>query len=394
MDALALAIKYEEHIKQLHRFFHTHAELSGREFDTLEKIRSELSELGIPFHEVPDCGIIAVIEYEKPGKTLLLRADMDALPILENPCDLKGEREFSSLNEGVCHACGHDAHTAMLLGAARILKSAGLCGRVILMFERAEETYGGVEGLRAFLESEYPDIDGCFFIHMLADLDSGCLFCADGPMTSGIFDFCYTLTGKGGHGSRPDQANNPIDCFSAIYQGLSALRMRLASPFDTVSMSVGAVHAGDAFNIIPEELTFKGSVRYFSVETAERLRGQIERLVSSQAAFYGCGVKSDPILEPKLPIVNVPAIARLIRQAWASFMPESSIKTAEPWMASESMAHVFDRWPGCIAFLGTSSPEKGCGAPHHNDRFRVDEDVLKYGAALHAAFAERFLTNI
>ena len=271
MNILALAkAEYPETVR-LRRHFHENPELSCREVHTIAFLEAYLKELGIPTVNVPDGGLLGIIDSGKPGKTLLMRADTDALPIAESPENLKERKVCLSHVPGVSHACGHDGHMAMLLTAGRILTAhkEAFAGKVVLCFERGEEESGDIQNLLPYIVKESGlTIDGCYATHVRWDLPAGKVSITPGAVMGGGCSFVIRLKGTFGHGARPDLANNPMDCFAALYQQLNEFRQRKVDPFECLTFSLGFVHSGEKYNVIPEDLTFGGTARFFNYEKA------------------------------------------------------------------------------------------------------------------------------
>jgi amidohydrolase len=390
MDIMALAGRYADDTVEIRRHLHRNPELSGLEFQTLEYIGMKLTEYGIEHIEVERGGILGFIGCGSP--VVLLRADIDALPIRENPCNLRSERTVISQNDGVQHACGHDAHTAMLLTAARTLKEneAGLGGGIILLFERGEEGKGNLRYLLRHIIDNGFGVSAAHAIHVRPDLDAGKMYIPRGPIMAGAAGFRVTLRGRGGHGSRPDLANNPIDCFVAAYNALSALRLRLVSPFEPFSFSVGLLSGGEKGNTIPPELTFGGSARYYSMAVGERFAAEFDRVLKGVAAAYGCEYDSDGILLG-FPTINHDGLADLARASALRHLGADILADREPLMGSESFSVIARLWPSVMAHLGVKNDELGAGAGLHSEYFDLDETSLQTGVAETVAFASEYL---
>ena len=396
MKVLELAEQYEDEIIALRRYFHENPELSNREYNTLAKIAEELRKIGIPFVEVENGGILATLKGMRDnGKTVLLRADIDALPVQETEDNLlPGKRSCMSRVPGVMHACGHDGHTAMLLGAAKILaeKREELEGSVCFCFERGEEATGNVGYIFAYMEKHNIRIDSVYAIHLLATASAGYTVINDTDMMAGAMAFDITIEGCGGHGSRPDQAVNPLDAFWAIYGGMLSLRVQKIDPYQTLTYSIGKVNAGVAGNIIPQTVNFAGSMRTFDPDGAGMaFYDAFRQLIDSTCQAYGCKATYNAFTRPGLAIVNDPELAAFARNTLAAELGQEHVGTGEPWMASDSYSQYLRQWPGVYAFLGVENAEKGVGAAHHNQAFDLDEDVLKLGSAGAAAYAMEYL---
>ena len=393
MTVFELAQKYENYIIEMRRYFHENPELSGKEDNTIKKIGEELSLMGIEYVDLKPGGILAKISGNSDSsRAVLLRADVDALMIDEAEENLRQKKTCVSKVSGVMHACGHDGHTAMLLGAAKILseKKNELNGTVYLCFERGEEGTDDYLDLFRYIDENGIKIDTAFAIHLLSSQPSGKMVINDSAMMAGNMSFYVTLIGEGGHGSRPDEANSPIDCFTAIYQRLQALRLARVSPFETVTYSVGFLKAGSQSNVIPKTLEFSGMIRYLNPETEYVIEKEFKQTLEGIASAYGCGINYKlNLTNPS--VVNYPPHAQIARRAIANEIGEENVITAEPWMASESFAHYLIKWRGVMSFLGIKNEELGTGSPNHSPEFDIDESALKNGSAGAAAYALEFL---
>ena len=394
MDFKKLASEQEQYMIEVRRYLHRHPELSTLEFETLKFIMGELDKIGVPYVEVENGGIIATIEGDKPGKTLLMRADIDALPVTESPENLKGPRDCISENPGVMHACGHDAHTAMLLGAAKILwaSKSEIKGKILLVFERGEEGVGNMVYLMNYIDKNEIQIDGAWAIHMLATLDSGKISLTSGPVMAGGVSFDVVIKGKGGHSSRPDMSNNPLDCFNTIYTALQSICMRNISPYEPLTLSVCLVEGATKSNVIPETIRFSGGARVFDAEkTGMPFYYAVQRVIENICRAYDCDWEYISLRKPSPSVVNDADCCKLAEQAVTKALGAEYIQNEEPWMASEDFGVYIQLWPGLLAFVGIQNPEKGSGAAHHNDQFEMDDDVLVLGATSSVAYAFEFL---
>ena len=396
MKNYEIAKKYEDYIISMRRYFHTHPELSGKEINTIARLSAELTDMGIEHVVIPDGGILATIKGGKPGdKAVLLRADCDALPVQETADNLKpGMRTCISENDGVMHACGHDGHMAMLLGTAKILleRKDEIEGTVYLCFERGEESSGNVKYIFPYIEKNNIHIDTVYGTHLLSTLETGKIGINDGGMMSGAIFFQVKIEGEGGHGSRPDQANNPIDCFVAIYQRMQALRLTKIDPFNTCTYSIGVLQAGNQANVIPQSLVFGGTLRTFDRDgVGMTFYREFKNTVEGICAAYGCKATFLDYDLPGYAVVNDAESAQFARKVIADELGKENVGPAEPWMASESFNQYLRMWPGVFAFLGMKNEEKGVGAAHHNQEFDIDEAVLAKGATAAATYAIEFL---
>ncbi|MDR0998439.1 MAG: amidohydrolase, partial [Treponema sp.] len=340
-------------------------------------------------------GIFASIGDESRGKTVLLRADIDALPIRENPRNLLKEREVISEVEGVQHACGHDAHTAMLLTAGKILKEyeEQIPGRALLMFERGEEGGGNFRQLLYYLEDEKIRVDGGHAIHVRPGVPAGKIVAIPGPIMSAGCGFNVTITGRGGHGSRPDLANSPLDCFTSLYQSLKDIRLKHISPFDNFTFSVGTVSYGNKGNVIPEELNFQGSARTVNEANVERFFDEFDLLLDSITKAHRCSYRTERRFKGT-PALNNPLMAKISQNAIRKYLGEEHlIDSCDPLMGSDSWARTGKLFPPVMIHLGIDNPELGSGADLHTNLFDLDETVLPLGVAATVGFALDFLKS-
>ncbi|MGN0772824.1 MAG: M20 family metallopeptidase [Candidatus Ventricola sp.] len=391
MNTFDMLRPFEQQMIADRRWLHEHPELSGQETQTMGYIVSALEALGLGIHIVPGGGVIGVLGERREGPCVLLRADCDALPVQESPTNLKLPRCCVSKNPGVMHACGHDAHMAMLLGAARALaaQAQDVPGSVLFVFERGEEKGGKgfLEHLLPYIDEHFA-VDACYATHVRWDIPAGKIAVLDGAAMAGAFGFDVTIRGRGGHGSRPDLAVSPIDCFCAIHQQLLALRMRAVEPEKVLTFSLGLVQAGEQANVIPDALRFAGTVRtYDTAASGERFAQEMRRIIDATCASHGCEAEYTHFSKPLYEVRNHPGAALRARQAIAKNLGMRSLTACAPWMASESMSAYLRLWPGVLTFTGVRNEQQGCGANHHTPQFDVDEAALLPGAAAACAFA-------
>lgn len=397
MNIIQEVKKQEDLLIQIRRHFHQFPELSGKEYETLEYIRNFLIQCEIPFVEVENGGILAEIDSGKPGKTVLLRADIDALPIQESNLNEGGKpKACISQKEGIQHACGHDAHTAMLMIAGKILNEhkEDFIGKILLCFERGEENNGNIFYLLQYFEANKVHYDTCFGIHIetVGDDLTGALRIDDGRFMAGMISFAITIKGKGGHGSRPDLSHSPIDCFCAIHQAISQIRMNTIPPFEPLTYSIGMVQSGTKSNIIPDELQFAGTIRYYDRDKAGKpFWDKMLSTMKQVASTHHCEIIVDEFSIPGYPVVNHPECAALARVAISKLFED--IVTEEPRLGTESFSFYQLYAPGVYVNLGTTNKEKGITALTHMATQEVDEDVLYKGVASHIAYSLEFLNN-
>ncbi len=381
-DILEAVKKEEAYILEWYKDLHENPEVGGKEERTVKVVMAELERLGIPCEHRPNGGIIGWINKGKAGRKVALRADMDALPMAEDPANLVCARKVVSKTDKAMHACGHDGHTSMLLAAAKVLSEHKdeVPGQVVLLFEQGEEMGYGGKGIARMVIEEKPDT--IWGIHLYNALPSGKISVDPGPrMAAGVF-FEVEIKGKGGHGSRPDLSRNPLDCFIDVYSNMNAMKMTALDPFIATTFSVGKVNMGTAPNIIPETITFAGSFRVTDLGESKKAAARSREILDHACALHNCTYEVKSGLNPSGMVVwNHPGYAALAKESVSKVLGPEVIQTATPWMASESMAMYLKYAPGVFAFVGINNPEKGTGAAHHNPHFEVDEDVLVMGAA-------------
>ena len=381
---LTRAEELQERLVSWRRTVHRYAEPGGEEHQTAALVEAEAARLGLPVIDGGQTSRIAVLDTGKPGKTVLLRADMDALPVTENPENLRGPRCVLSENPGFSHACGHDAHTAMLLGAMELLSEMreALTGKILFCFESDEENGSGWPKLVPVLENF--GIDRCFAIHVLSSLEAGRFSIQPGGRMSGMVAVDAEFVGKGGHGSRPDLSVNPVFAAAAALSNLAVAAANRIDPGETLTLGITAIQGGSAFNVIPDRARVLGTMRYFKREIGQIALDMQKSVFDHTAAMYGCTVEYAPRNRVYLePVVNDPECAALARKN----LPEEWLADCDPWYASKTFSVCMNRWPGALAFLGIKNEALGSGAEHHNERFDLDEAVLWRGTACYAGFA-------
>ena len=381
---LELGRKFEGDVIRWRRELHRFPEPGGQEFRAAALVQGEAQAMGLQVLTVGETGRIAILDTGKPGKTVLLRADLDALPVPEHPENLRGARVVTSENPGFSHACGHDAHTAMLLGAMEILTELKdtLCGRVIFCFESDEENGSGWPVLLPVLEGL--NIDTCFAIHVLSSLGSGKISLQSGGRMCGMVAVDAQFVGKGGHGSRPDLSVNPVFAAAAALSNLAVAAANRITPGEVLTLGITAIQGGSVFNVIPDRARILGTMRYFNREIGQIALDMEKSVFDHTAAMYGCTVEYAPRNRIYLePVVNDADCVRMLRSA----LPGGWLEDCEPWYASETFSVCMNRWPGALAFLGIKNETLGSGAEHHNEHFDVDESALWRGAVCYAAFA-------
>ena len=372
------------------RDLHRHPELSFQESRTAAKVEEQLKSTGLSFKTgVGGHGLVVDIAGSRPGPIIALRADMDALPIQEET-----GLPFASEVSGVMHACGHDAHTAILLGAARLLAGnrGGFAGTVRLLFQSAEEINAGA---KAMIEAGALDgVAEIYGLHNLPTMSAGLTGTRSGPMMGSVDRIEIDVEGRGAHGAIPDQGVDPIVCASAIVLALQAIASRELSPFDPVVVTIGSIRAGDANNVIPHRAHLTGTVRTFHPRVQAEMEQRIERIVSRIAEGYRCAaelryMRQVPVLSNhEEPVRHVNAVIE-------DMLGAACRTEAAPTLAGEDFSVYLERLPGCFFWLG-SGPTEDAGQAYglHHPKFTLHEACIPLGASLLAEIAVRRLNSL
>ncbi len=377
-------LSLEAMLTDFRRDLHMHPELSFQEATTADQVASRLEALGLAVRTgIGGHGIVADLIGELPGPTTIaLRADMDALPIQE-----ESGLPYASRVPGVMHACGHDAHTAILVGAAQLLnaRKRELAGRVRFLFQSAEEINAGAKAMIA--DGALEGVDEIFGLHNLPTLASGITAIRFGPLMGSVDRMEITITGKGGHGAAPDRSIDPIVAASSIVMALQTAVSREISPFDPAVVTIGSFLAGQANNVIPQRAELTGTIRAFTPRVQAEMRERIERLAGQIAAAYRCECQVNYIEQVPVLAGHDDSVAHVERTAKA-LLGEHRCITAEPTLAGEDFSVYLQQVPGCFFWLG-SGPETGAENAFglHHPRFSIDESCLPVGASLLAAIA-------
>jgi amidohydrolase len=381
-NLLAEAQELYPYTRDLRRDFHRHPELGLQEHRTAKIVAEELKKLDLDMQTgIGETGVVALLEGTTPGPVVLMRVDMDALPMEE-----ESDAEYASENPGVMHACGHDGHVAMGLTIAKMLHAHRdeLAGTVKLVFQPAEEGDGGAEKMVQDGVLENPRPDYSLSLHVWNEQPLGWFGITQGPIMASAGAFKITVRGKGGHGAVPHQAVDPIFASAQIISALQGIVSRNTPPLDSAVVSVCSIHGGTAFNIIPPEVELQGTIRTFKPEIRTMVVERLHKTATNTAQALGCEVEiSHEDITPA--VINDPDLAKQIAGLAAEMFPDSTIALDSQTMGAEDMAFMMEDFPSCYFLIGSANAEKGLNAPHHHPRFDFDEQALTNGVALMSA---------
>ena len=389
MNIKETAQKYGDYTIDIRRRIHANPELSTQEFETSKLVQEELDKIGVPYEICGELGtgVLATIKGGKPGKTILIRADMDALPVVEET-----DVPFKSQNEGKMHACGHDCHTSSLLTAAHILNELKdeLHGTVKLAFQPAEETAQGAKDMIA--AGALKGVDGVYGMHVWSGVPVGTACAAAGGRMASAGMFEIWVQGKGGHGAEPANCIDAITCTTAIVNSLQTIVSREFRPVDAAVLTVGRIDAGFRWNVIADKAYIAGTTRCFDNEIAKQFPEKIERIAKGVAAAYRCTVELKYTdLVP--PTVNHPEMAAIVEQSIRTVMGEDANFDFGPTTGGEDFAFFINAAPdqmGAICLMGGRNEAEGCCYEHHSPKFKVDEAALLNAAMLYCQVADDF----
>jgi len=367
------------------RDFHQHPEIAYQEFRTSKVIRNFLEELGLEVQKMAKTGLRAVLAGKSSGPTVALRADMDALPLQE-----KGKKEYISQNPGATHACGHDGHMAILMGVAQILvnRKNDLPGNVVFLFQPSEELPPG--GAQPMVEDGALDgVDAVFGLHLWQALPTGSLGIVAGPMMAQSDNFLLTVKGKAGHGSMPHTAVDPIYAASQLVVNLQSIVSRNNDPLKPLVISLGTIQGGTIYNIIPESVDLKGTVRTFQPDVQTMAKKRIQEI--AEKTCEAMGAKAEFVYEEGYPpLINPQAMVDFVIDIAKDILGEDKIAPFSPIMGGEDFAYFLQKIPGAFFFLGMGDGQE---APHHHPEFDLDEKALPLGTLLLSEIALEYLNR-
>lgn len=371
---------------QIRRQLHQHPELGFQEIETAAYIEDYLEKLGLSVTTgLSQTGVVTYIRGAKPGPTVMLRADMDALKLQEI------DRPYASQNHGIMHACGHDVHVTWLLGAASILSEIKeeLCGSVKLVFQPAEE---GLSGAKYMIDAGVlDDVDMVFGGHVWPGLDVGVIGTKPGPIMASSSKFHLTVTGQGSHAATPHAGVDPINIACQVYQGLQTIVSRQVDPTEAAVLSVTQIHGGTTHNIIPNQVTLSGTVRTLSPEMQRLVPEKMRAITGGITSAMGGDFHLD--YETYYPVVvNDPIASQYVHQAGLEFGCQT-VSFEKPFMTGEDFSFYLHRKPGAFFMIGTRNEEKGIVHPLHSPMFDIDEEILSLGAGFYAFLAYTYLNK-
>lgn len=379
-----------EFTRMLRRDFHRHPEIGFKEVRTAGIVARELVQMGLEVTSgIAETGVVALLEGSKTGPVVLLRFDMDALPVFEET-----GAEYASLTPGIMHACGHDGHVAIGITVARMLNEIRdeLPGTVKFVFQPAEEGQGGAERMIKAGVLNNPAPTHTLALHLWNEMPVGSVGFVPGAMMAGAALFSIKLTGRGGHGAIPDQTIDPIIAATQIVSALQTIVSRNISPMQSAVVSVTYIRAGETYNVIPQSAELRGTLRFFEPEVKNKLFTRLEQIIELVAKTFECQSELK-ITDLTPPVVNdIDLTTRLGRLA-ESVVPDIKVDSSYRLMVSEDMALMMEQVPGCYFLVGSANSKKGLNYGHHHPKFDFDETALPAAAALMAAAAVNILQN-
>lgn len=374
------------------RHLHQHPELAFHEFETAAFVADRLKALGVEdirtgIGQTGVTGLIRGTGTQGSGKVLMLRADMDALPILE-----ENEVDYVSQHPGVMHACGHDSHVSMLLGTTKVLmeRRGDFAGTVKVLFQPAEEGGGGARAMRAAGALEDPHVDAAMGLHIWQDVPCGEVWVRDGTAMVGVTVFTITIFGKGGHGASPELTVDPIVVGSAVVSELLTLVSRERSPVVPEVVTIGSFRSGNAHNVIPDTAVLQGTIRFVTPEQGKAVGARLKALTEGIAAAMGARAEVD-FVGSAPPLINDVEIARIVHDAAVEGFGAERVSRGNLMSVSEDFGEFLDPVPGCFFFVGSRNEAKGFVYGHHHPKFDIDEEGMAVGIEAMSRAAVKYL---
>ena len=388
----AISNKIFPELLRLRREFHQYPELAFTEFKTSERVAKELKKLGLQVKSgIAKTGVVGILSVKKKGKTVALRADMDALPIQEQT-----NFPYKSKTKGLMHACGHDAHMACVIGAATILSELKkeLNGNVKFIFQPSEESPPG--GAKPMIQEgvlKNPNVSGIFGLHCDSSIPVGRIGVKEGPFMAQADSFDITIKGVSGHGARPHDGIDAILVAAQVIQALQTIVSRKIDPVQPVVVSVGKIEGGTKRNIICDKVTLEGTARSLNKEVAKRIPVLLKNIISGVTRSAGASFELNYSLGYPV-LINNPQATDMARVTIEGMFGKQAIfEIKKPLMGAEDFAYYLEKVPGSFLRLGIRNPEKGAIYPWHHPKFTVDEDAIKIGSSVLAGVAFDFLNT-
>ena len=375
-------------------YLHENPEVSDREYETAKYLKKECEKLGLLVEDAANTtGFTALLDTGKPGKTIGIRTDIDALPIEESEKNLKNNKTVVSKNKGVSHACGHDSHMATLLTTAKILSDFKdeLKGKIYFIFEEGEETGGGIEAMVEHLKDK--NLDACYGNHQSPFMEIGKISVIKGPSHAGCAGVEFNVIGKGGHGSRPDKCINPLTATANIVTALTTAWVNQLDINNTVTFGLGAINGGSASNVIPNSCNVKGTLRFFNDKAGEDALEVLKEVTKQTAKAHKCEVEfTDYTRIVAYPTINDPDLAENVRKSLKDIYPDA-LEEASATFGSESFFGYSRLCPSVYTRFGVGNKDQGISAGAHTPEFDLDPEGIKYAVGLQVKFASDFLNG-
>ena len=389
MDKIKKRIaELNKELLNLRRDFHKHPELGFEEHRTAGVVENYLKTLGLEPQRMTKTGVVALLEGSKPQPVIMLRADMDALPVEE-----ENKVDYKSRNKGIMHACGHDAHMAMLLVAAKILteNKDDIAGTIKFVFQPNEEIAGAIHMIADGV-LENPAVDAAMGIHIWTPVASGKIAVTAGPVMSGLDVFKVTIRGKGGHTGVPEDAVDPVITAANVIQTVQIIQTREISNLKSTVIMFGKIAGGTKSNIIPDKVRLEGSIRFLypgGSDSEEQPTERFIRIVEQVCNTHRCTCEID-IVHENIPLINHEEMVKIARQTAAEVFGDKKYLIDNQSIASEDFSEFSSKVPGVFMFLGTGDEKKGTHISHHNPYFNIDEDTMPAGVEMYVKGALNF----
>ena len=388
MNIKELSKKYKDYVINIRRELHACPGLAFEEFEANKVLTRELDKMNLKYKKMAGTGLVIDIKGNKPGKCVLLRADMDCLPIQETR-----DIEYKSKNQGKMHACGHDGHMAQLLGAIKILNDMrdSIHGTVRCIFQPAEEVGQGAD--KMIEEGVLDGVDSAFAIHLWADVPVGKISIEEGPRMASADNFKIKILGRGGHGSMPYQCIDPTPVAAAFTQSVQTIVSREIDPNDSVVVTVGLLNSGTGANIIPDYAMLEGTVRCYSPVLRKEVPKKIERILKGITLAYNAKYEMEYFFYPA-PVINDSEYTKIAQKSAIDLFGKDCLFHLAKRPTAEDFSAYCNKVKGVLAFVGIRNEEKDCKYPQHHSKFNMDEDALEMGSAIYAKVAIDFLNML